>query len=114
MDAKPGNWVAELYGRWPRSPVFNRILAVLLLILPVGLWLLPSDFFDDEGGPALCPSRLILDMECQGCGLTRAVMHMHHFDPAGALYYNAGIVVVYPLLLGLWVWLLYRAFRLAR
>lgn len=110
---RPGNWIQDLYGRWPRAQTFNRILAVLLFSFPVVLWVLPIDFFDDEGGPALCPSKFLLNVECPGCGLTRAVMHMHHLDMAGALYYHTGIVIVYPMLLGLWAWMLYRALRMA-
>jgi hypothetical protein len=108
---KPGNWLVDLYVHWPTNRVVNRVLVVLLLTIPMTLWLLPANFFDDEGGPALCPSRFLLGLECPGCGLTRAVMHLHHFDLAGALYYHWGVVVAYPLLVLLWILALRKTVR---
>jgi hypothetical protein len=106
---RPGNLLVDLYVHWPRHRNVNRTLVVLLFLSPLILWLLPADFFDDEGGPALCPSRLLLGLECPGCGLSRAVMHLHHFDLAGALYYHWGVVIAYPLMVLLW----FVAFRKA-
>ncbi len=76
---------------------------VALLLGPVVLMLMPAGFFDE--GVALCPSRLFFDAECPSCGMTRAAMHLLHFDLDSALYYNRGIVVVFPLLLVVWwIW----------
>ena len=72
-----------------------------LLLCPLVLWLLPADFFNDGNGLG-CPSRWLLDVECPGCGMTRAVMHLHHLDLTEAIYYNLGVVVVYPFLVWLW------------
>jgi len=72
-----------------------------LLLSPFVLWLLPADFFNDGNGLS-CPSVMLLDMECLGCGMTRAVMHLHHFDLTEAIYYNAAVVVIYPFLVWLW------------
>lgn len=81
----------------------------LLLLTPIVLWLLPADFFDE--GPAICPSRVLFDIECLGCGMTRAVMHMHHLDVEMALYYNMGVVVIFPALVVLWSVWVYRSFN---
>ena len=75
---------------------------IILLATPVVLWLLPSGFFDGEGGIIVCPSRLFFGVECWSCGMTRAVMHLHHAELSDAIYYNAGVVVVYPALVVIW------------
>lgn len=66
------------------------------LALPVFLLILPADWFDY--GTSICPSRLLLDRDCPGCGLTRAVQHAIHFDFSAAWQFNKLIVVILPLL----------------
>lgn len=80
----------------------DRIWLALLLATPIVLWLLPSDYFDSEDGVILCPSRLFFDVECFGCGMTRAVMHMHHLEISDALFFNYGVVAIYPAMVILW------------
>lgn len=72
-----------------------------LFFIPLILWILPPDFFDD--GVSICPSKVFLNIECLGCGITRAVMHFHHFEFAEAIYYNWGVIWVYPFLVFLWI-----------
>ena len=75
-----------------------------LSVFPILLWLLPAGFFD-RTGLELCPSKYFFDIECFGCGITRAVMHLHHFDWREAVYYNNLVVVVYPALVATWfIW----------
>lgn len=77
---------------------------VALWLAPIVLWILPADFFNDSK-IILCPSRLFFDFECWGCGMTRAVMHFHHFDFTEAIYYNYGVVLAYPALVLIWgIW----------
>jgi Protein of unknown function (DUF2752) len=73
-----------------------------LLAAPLVLWALPSTSFDNTG-ITLCPSKLLLNLECLGCGLTRAVMHLHHLEVERALAFNRGVVVAYPMLVVVWV-----------
>lgn len=84
---------------------------ILLLLTPVVLWLLPATFFDE--GPAICPSKVFFGFECLGCGMTRAVMHVHHLQLEEAIFYNTGVVVVFPALVVIWsVWVYKSARRL--
>lgn len=73
----------------------------IVLLMPFVLWMLPTDFFD-SGEIVTCPSVLLFNMECIGCGLTRAVMHFHHLDFSGAIFYNYGVLLIYPLLAFFW------------
>ena len=75
--------------------------AILLLLTPIILWILPSDFFDDSN-VIVCPSRLFFNIECFGCGMTRAVMHLHHLEPDDAIYFNKGVFLIYPGLIFVW------------
>lgn len=96
----------SFYNPATRYRWFNIAWISALLLFPIILWLIPSDFFD-HGTVSMCPSKLFFDFECLGCGLTRAVTHFHHFEYADAIYFNQGIVVVYPALVivwGLWLW----------
>jgi Protein of unknown function (DUF2752) len=91
---------------------YNYFWLGLLLLFPIVLWVLPADFFDN--GPPLCPSMLLLGVECPGCGLTRGVMHLMHFDFENALFYNTLSFLALPVLFGIWarwVWFAWRAVR---
>ena len=90
---------------------FPRPLLVLwalaLLVFPFALWLLPADHFDE--GESICPSVLLFDTECPGCGSTRAIQHLHHAEFDEALYYHAASPLLYVFLIGLWAYWLYLA-----
>jgi len=77
------------------------IWLLALLLFPFILWFLPADSFDGTGR-VMCLSRLLFDVECIGCGITRAIMHFHHLQFEDAIYYNFGVVLVYPFLIWLW------------
>jgi len=77
---------------------FTRI--ILFLILPVILYIIPADYFDF--GTTLCIVKNLTDHDCPGCGMTRAIFHLIHFEYGAAVQYNKGVVVVLPLLGFLW------------
>lgn len=89
-------------------PVVQGGWLIALLGFPLFLWALPSAAID-ESEVIVCPSRLFFDVECPGCGLTRGVVHMHHFEWVDALYFNLGSPVAYLALIGLWVYWVYHA-----
>jgi hypothetical protein len=70
------------------------------VLLPLVLLFLPADFFDQ--GPSLCLSKLLTGIECFGCGMTRAMMHLIHLEVRAAASYNKLCFVVFPVLSGLW------------
>ncbi|MCG9878996.1 MAG: DUF2752 domain-containing protein, partial [Bacteroidia bacterium] len=70
---------------------------LLFLLVAFGLFLmyLPADYFDT--GEAMCLSVRFFDLECYGCGMTRGVMHLIHFEFAEAWEFNKLSFVVFPL-----------------
>ncbi|TXK52885.1 DUF2752 domain-containing protein [Pontibacter qinzhouensis] len=83
-----------------------------LICLPLLLLCLPASFFDE--GQSMCLSVLLADTECHGCGMTRAIMHLIHFDFATALTYNKLSVIVLPVLIYLWGQTIYQEFLIYR
>ncbi len=76
---------------------------MVLLAAPIVLWVLPASFFDHTG-ITLCLSKFLFNIECMGCGMTRAVMHFHHFEFEKAWGFNRGVVIIYPALVALWAY----------
>ncbi|MBK9272023.1 MAG: DUF2752 domain-containing protein [Saprospiraceae bacterium] len=82
----------------------------MLLVTPFLLLALPADFFDHTG-IELCLSKLLFDKSCYACGMTRAIMHLIHFEFDIALQYNRLCLLVLPLLIYLWVGELSKTFQ---
>jgi hypothetical protein len=89
----------------------NIAWLILLILAPLVLWLLPAGFFDSEDGLVLCPSRALFNFECLGCGMTRAVMHFHHFEFDDAIYFNRASFIVYPALVVVWTMWTFKAWK---
>ncbi len=85
------------------------IKLILLILIPIMLLILPANFFDN--GKSVCLSVMLLNIECYGCGITRAIMHLIHFDLEEALYYNTLSFVVLPLLIYAWQDLLRKTIK---
>lgn len=64
------------------------------------LLVLPSNYFDN--GQSVCLSVLLLNKECFGCGMTRGIQHLIHFDFLKAYEFNKLSLIVLPLLAYLW------------
>ena len=82
----------------------------LILILPIVLLVLPADFFDS--GQSVCLFVLLFKMECYACGMTRACMHLIHFEFVDAYFYNPLAFIVVPLLTLLFILRLNRNFKI--
>lgn len=85
----------------------------ILFLAPIILWLIPSTTFDahSQDDFSICPSKFIFDFECLGCGMTRAVLHFHHFEFSEGVYYNTGVLVIYPALIALWFMLVFKSWK---
>jgi hypothetical protein len=80
--------------------LIQYIKLILLILIPITLLILPANFFDN--GKSVCLSVMLLDIECYGCGITRAIMHLLHFDLEEAFYYNILSFIVLPILIYSW------------
>jgi hypothetical protein len=81
--------------------LFAITYLIILLAIPIVVWVLPVDFFDE--GQTVCLSVSLFNTECLGCGMTKALMHLMHFDVSSAIFYNMLSLVVLPLLLIVWL-----------
>ena len=87
----------------------SYIYLAVLLILPVVLILLPADFFDK--GRSVCLSVLLFDQTCYGCGMTRAIQHLIHFDISAAASFNKISFIALPVVLFVWIEQIIRIYK---
>ncbi|MFK8057494.1 MAG: DUF2752 domain-containing protein [Saprospiraceae bacterium] len=98
-------------GQKPFPKWVQKAWLTALVAAPILLWILPADYFDE--GQSICPSVLLFDTECFGCGTTRAVQHLHHFEFGDAIYFHSLSPLIYAFLLYLWgSWTYHTAARL--
>ena len=74
--------------------LFYGLISFLALLTTV-LLILPATFFDS--GQSICVSMLLFNKECYGCGMTRAIQHLIHFDFKSAYDYNKLSFIVFPM-----------------
>ncbi len=77
------------------------VLYAAIFLIGITLLFLPGDYFDE--GQSLCVSVLLFDMECYGCGMTRAIQHLLHFDFSKAYELNKLSFIVLPLMIYLFI-----------
>ena len=87
----------------------NTLLFLIWSATPIVLTMLPANYFDE--GQSLCLSVFLLNTECFACGLTRGTMHLIHFDFFTAYSFDKGSFVLFPLLVYLWLKVLYGLVR---
>ena len=88
--------------------IFKIIIITILLSGPLILFILPADYFDQ--GKSACLSVVFFDLECYGCGMTRATMHLIHLEFFKAFEYNKLVILVFPLLLLWWLKIVFSLF----
>ena len=59
------------------------------------LFFLPADYFDS--GQSMCVSIWLFDLECFGCGITRAIMHLMHMEFQEAWSFNKLSFLIMPI-----------------
>lgn len=83
-----------------KQHIRNAII-IGLILAPIVLLFFPANYFDK--GQVLCPSKRFLDIECLGCGLTRATQYLLHLEFKRAWEYNRLIIIVFPLMTFYWI-----------
>ena len=84
-----------------QKSIFSKIYLVFLIALPLPFFILPANYFDS--GESLCMSKVLLQQECFGCGITRAIQHAIHFDFTRAWHFNNLVILVLPVFILLWL-----------
>ena len=79
------------------------------VLLPLVLLVLPADYFDQ--GQSLCLSKVLAGVECFGCGMTRAIMHLIHLEFQVAAGFNKLCFIVFPVLSVLWAQWFWQDFK---
>lgn len=95
-----------------RNYYFLGAKVIGYLLVPVVLLLLPANFFDE--GQSLCVSKLVAGIDCYGCGMTRAIMHLIHLDFAAAYQFNKLSFLSFPILSFLWLQGFWKDFKLLK
>ena len=90
----------------------NRIQKVILIsaiVLSIGCAYLI--FYWKTGYGIPCPFHLITNLKCPGCGVTRMLVSLIQLDFSSAFRYNAVLLILLPVLIGLftrWIYLYIR------
>jgi hypothetical protein len=77
-------------------------------ILPFLLYLIPVEWLNKQH--TICLFKNIFGRDCYGCGLTRSVLSVLHFDFSAAWHYNKLIVIVMPLLIYVWIKMTFKSY----
>ncbi|WP_291657792.1 DUF2752 domain-containing protein [Clostridium sp.] len=77
------------------SKLLIKLKFIAVVIFPILVYLIPVSAV--EKNPAPCISRLLFNVECIGCGITRACLNALHFNFAQANEYNKLVFIVLPL-----------------
>jgi len=91
------------------STRWSILRVVGLIITPVALFILPKDFFNEGPSISLFAWLGVEDL-MYSTGMTRAVMHLLHFDFQTAAEFNKLSFVVLPILMIVWIKLLLKEF----
>ena len=68
---------------------------ILMTFLPLIVFFVPVEYI--EANPLPCLYKILFNQECWGCGITRACLHMLHFNINEAILFNRAVVIVFPL-----------------
>ena len=68
--------------------------------------LMPNSIIFD--GSTICLCKNIFGINCPGCGMTRAIFLVFKGDLITAYQLNLGVLIVFPILVALWIKLIYK------
>lgn len=86
---------------WSRNKFTIVLRTSGIIAIPDVLYLIPLDWFCSQ--PSICIYKFFTGHECYGCGITRAILFVLHFQYSHAFQLNRGIIIIFPLLLILWI-----------
>lgn len=78
-----------------------KIRNIFYLIFPFIFWMLPFKWVNDSF--SICIFKNVFGIECVGCGITRAIHNVVHFNFTDAYEFNSFVFIVFPLLLYVWL-----------
>ena len=78
---------------------------ILNLILLIILYCVPIKHQDLE---SMCFIKRVTGNECVNCGMTRAFLSILHFQFRSAYQYNTRVVIVFPLIVGYYLFCWYK------
>jgi hypothetical protein len=91
-----------------KMPLLNQVRAlnnrnkisklIFILIVLFTFYNIPTKYLGDTY--PICLYRIILHKNCWGCGTTRAIWSVLHFNFIQAFEYNPRIIIIGPLLAG--------------
>lgn len=84
----------------------------ILLTIPLAIILLPKSMIFD--GQTICLFKNLFEFNCLGCGITRAIFLVFEGDIFGAYRLNPGVLIIFPILVSLWVGLIYKEIKSLR
>lgn len=83
-----------------QTRTYKQLQLFILTFAPVGLFFIPVAWLNQQH--SICLYKNITGNDCFGCGITRAVLSILHFDFSTAFHYNKLVVIVFPLLVYVW------------
>jgi hypothetical protein len=93
-----------------KKVILVGIKILFRVLVPIVLLVLPANYFDK--GNSLCLSVVLFHTECPACGLTRACMHLIHFEFWEAFQYNMMCFISFPGLAAVWAFMFYKEVKL--
>ncbi len=88
-----------------------RVRLAACISLPVLFALLPTSYI--ESLPNICLFHHLFNVECPGCGMTRAISSILHGDLGAAMRFNRSVLVVFPLLCYVAVFHIWKEMKMA-
>jgi len=84
-----------------KNRVVYNLFRLFVIMIPFFLYLVPLEWLVKQH--TICIYKNITGRDCYGCGITRAVLSVLHFDFEKAFNYNRLIIIVFPLLIYIWI-----------
>lgn len=98
-----------LINRFRKSHFLLYLKRIAVISFPVFLYFIPMNWLTQQH--TICLFKNFFDIECFGCGITRAVISATQLDFINAFNYNKLIVIVFPLLIFAWLRIVIALFK---